>query len=632
MHRLTIHQDSDASRQAILGVAVLSLSSVVVGLVYIGSTIPDFISRMHLYINPDAARICAVARNNFVPCISALGITGFCTCLYVALRRRPGQNDDSKPGLNEASHWSYLIHTIVLAFICVMGIISKPIAIDPEPGLMIELTSNPSVSAVNSNSRRVATNEPQPVRYRRVSTSSRRAPTSVATVSVRHSQTQSQTRPSIVKASKPAIEAAVAQAVQPELSIPPPPPVVFLRPSAPMPQIECKLESPPDEGSDRNEAESPDTETEMNSDVSDETSTVMCFDPRSTLIRQFPSGEAYGVMGIHSLRDDMSESSIAEQPLMLQGSAPVKFAMPEPDMVHDISLSGGALPMLARRRDGESLSMLPPSPHRVGYTRDFSDMARPDVPLRTTCDDHASCSGPPPRDSDAHPLGRYMADMQRRIKRAWFPPKDAPAPIVIHFRVARNGEVSKVRVHKTSGSEIGDRAAIRAIENAAPFRPVMQGSPESLDFEFKFDYYSTRLSSILESRSNSPKHAANLGAPCCAYMSGVQRRIRSMWLPPSGSLKPVVVRFQIFSNGELNFAEIARSSGDRKSDQAGLDALKNAAPFTVPEGSSDNPIDMEFAFSHSGEEPASETVYDKSDDLPDVQKSRKRSKRLLWAR
>lgn len=590
---------------------------------------------MHLYINPDAARICAVARNNFVPCIAALGLTGFLTCFVVAWRRRPGQKGDSKPGLNEASHWSYLIHTIVLAFICVMGIISKPIAIDPEPGLMIELTSNSStVATVNSRSRRKEMNEPERIRQRRASATSRTA--SVANVRVRQThmlQRDHQTR-TVIEGNEPP-DAPVVQVVQDEPALLPSPAPTLPEATAKIafgapPQIECRLERPV-EGSDPKVDASPDRDTAMDSELPETDETVVCFDPRSTLIRQFPSGEAYGVMGIHSLRDDMSESSILEQPLMLQGSAPVKFAMPEPDMVHDISLSGGALPTLARRRAGESLSMLPPGPHRVGYTRDFSDMATPNVPLRTSCEEHASCSGPPPRDSDAHPLGRYMADMQRRIKRAWFPPKDAPAPIVIHFKVAGNGEVSKVRVHKTSGVEIGDRAAIKAIENAGPFHPLPDGSPECLNFEFKFDYYSPRLSSIRESGLNSPKHAANLGAPCCAYMSGVQRQIRSMWDPRSGS-KPVVVRFQIFSDGELNFAEIARSSGDPKADQAGLDAVKNAAPFTVPEGSSDTTIDMEFAFSHSGEEPASETVYDKSDDLPDVQKSRKRSKRLLWAR
>lgn len=65
-----------------------------------------------------------------------------------------------------------------------------------------------------------------------------------------------------------------------------------------------------------------------------------------------------------------------------------------------------------------------------------------------------------------------MADLQRRIKRAWFP----------------QGELSDLKLHKSSGVAIADQAAMKAVQNAAPFRPLPQGSPENIDIQFTFDY------------------------------------------------------------------------------------------------------------------------------------------------
>jgi TonB family protein len=83
----------------------------------------------------------------------------------------------------------------------------------------------------------------------------------------------------------------------------------------------------------------------------------------------------------------------------------------------------------------------------------------------------------------------YMAEMQRRIKRAWFPPKcDQSKRIVCVFKVHRNGEISKLRLTSSGSSELVDKAALKAIESASPFRPLPPGSPDDISVEFTFDY------------------------------------------------------------------------------------------------------------------------------------------------
>lgn len=86
-------------------------------------------------------------------------------------------------------------------------------------------------------------------------------------------------------------------------------------------------------------------------------------------------------------------------------------------------------------------------------------------------------------------FGPYMADLQRRIKRAWFPPKGNESKrVVVVFKVHRGGELSHLRLDRGSGVAIADQAALKAVENAAPFRPLPAGAPDDVDIQFTFDY------------------------------------------------------------------------------------------------------------------------------------------------
>ena len=104
---------------------------------------------------------------------------------------------------------------------------------------------------------------------------------------------------------------------------------------------------------------------------------------------------------------------------------------------------------------------------------------------------NARPNGPKVTDTDsANPdFGPFMADLQRRIKKAWFPPK-APqsANCQVIFKVQLNGELSGLHVSKSSGIAAYDNAALKAVEGAAPFRPLPAGAKEAVDVQFTFDY------------------------------------------------------------------------------------------------------------------------------------------------
>ncbi len=86
--------------------------------------------------------------------------------------------------------------------------------------------------------------------------------------------------------------------------------------------------------------------------------------------------------------------------------------------------------------------------------------------------------------------GPYMRDLEQRIKRNWTPPKgDSSKRVVITFTISRDGRLLNKRIVKSSGVPLADRAAMSAIEQTAPFRPLppeFKGS--SVPIEFTFDY------------------------------------------------------------------------------------------------------------------------------------------------
>lgn len=91
------------------------------------------------------------------------------------------------------------------------------------------------------------------------------------------------------------------------------------------------------------------------------------------------------------------------------------------------------------------------------------------------------------RDPD---FGPYMAELQRRIKRNWQPPRKSQSKrVVVLFTVAKDGRLLNMRVNRSSGEPDADNAAISAVQLSAPFRPLpSEFSGGSIDIQFTFDY------------------------------------------------------------------------------------------------------------------------------------------------
>ena len=87
-------------------------------------------------------------------------------------------------------------------------------------------------------------------------------------------------------------------------------------------------------------------------------------------------------------------------------------------------------------------------------------------------------------------FGPYMRDLHDRIKRRWEPPRGNESKrVVLLFKIAKDGRLLSVSMVKSSGLPAADKAAISAVENAAPFKPLppeLRGS--NVEIQFTFDY------------------------------------------------------------------------------------------------------------------------------------------------
>ncbi|NDJ25163.1 TonB family protein, partial [Nostoc sp. B(2019)] len=94
------------------------------------------------------------------------------------------------------------------------------------------------------------------------------------------------------------------------------------------------------------------------------------------------------------------------------------------------------------------------------------------------------------RDTD---LGPYLKELQRKVRQQWIPEvTQSSRRSVLHFTINRSGQVSNLRIARTSGFNTTDEAAVSAVKRAAPFIPLpttYSGNNISIEFTFVINVY-----------------------------------------------------------------------------------------------------------------------------------------------
>lgn len=100
-------------------------------------------------------------------------------------------------------------------------------------------------------------------------------------------------------------------------------------------------------------------------------------------------------------------------------------------------------------------------------------------------------------------FGPYIAELQRRIRHNWKPPAvKENKHISVIFRIKRDGSLSGLHIHQSSGFPEADEAALDAVRTTAPFRPLPDNyRGQDIPVQFTFDYELSKPHSAAQHRS-----------------------------------------------------------------------------------------------------------------------------------
>ncbi|MEI7474440.1 MAG: energy transducer TonB [bacterium] len=196
-------------------------------------------------------------------------------------------------------------------------------------------------------------------------------------------------------------------------------------------------------------------------------------------------------------------------------------------------------------------------------------------------------------------FGPYMTALQDRLKRNWNLPhmSDENIRVVTYLKIAKSGKLLTYKIIKGSNNSLANEAAISAIINSAPFRPLpMNYDEDDVDIQFTFDYkafYKNNISG-LDSLGNKTK------ADFSPYMRTLQIRIKSNWHPPKSDKNTrVVTFFKIAKSGKLLTYKITKGSDNSSTNEAAINAIIKSAPFApLPLEYDEDDIDIVFTFDY----------------------------------
>jgi len=149
-----------------------------------------------------------------------------------------------------------------------------------------------------------------------------------------------------------------------------------------------------------------------------------------------------------------------------------------------ISRNGKQTPPAVRESD--------PSPSRTEQT--VPQTSTPPVSTAPIHPDGSVATGIVSADPTFFQFPYYATQVREIVDRHWAPPaamlRETHAAVVVHFGILKSGEIIAVTVEKSSGDDLFDQAALRAVYAAKRFPPFPLGlEKEPLEVSFRFSTF-----------------------------------------------------------------------------------------------------------------------------------------------
>lgn len=187
---------------------------------------------------------------------------------------------------------------------------------------------------------------------------------------------------------------------------------------------------------------------------------------------------------------------------------------------------------------------------------------------------------------DAYSKRIYLDNMVKTINSNWLTPLDAKGKSsVISFIVDRNGNLSNVKMLRSSNDDQFDDSAISALCKTDSFGKLVQGQ----DTLYVKAFFSPVFTSVTASEQlpgvkpedNGNINVANIiqGVDFGDYDVTLQNQINANWKPETKQNRSAVMTLNLSKDGSMNSINLVKSSKNGKFDMSVLEAILKSVPL-----------------------------------------------------
>jgi TonB family protein len=201
----------------------------------------------------------------------------------------------------------------------------------------------------------------------------------------------------------------------------------------------------------------------------------------------------------------------------------------------------------------------------------------------------------------------YLNQIHERIKSKWIYPYEASSrgiegELQIEFGIAKSGELQFIKMHRSSGIDILDDYAMRAVQLASPFPPLpaaisKDGLPINGTFKYRIqnsgliinvlDLQGPPEQAPLEDVIKSAREQSSVTLdvtdfPYAWYLRQVLQKVEERWQTQNRSSEPAQkprIYVEIQRDGSIAPPRIEQSAGSSLYDREALRAITEATPF-----------------------------------------------------
>jgi len=183
----------------------------------------------------------------------------------------------------------------------------------------------------------------------------------------------------------------------------------------------------------------------------------------------------------------------------------------------------------------------------------------------------------------ADPIDSYIKAVSPKIHGAWkAPDKTTAQQVVVSLVITADGRISDVKIKEASGDQAFDDATVESMKALEKLPPLPPSAKDGLTLDYTFH----------AGNKNQSTKADNE-----AYVNAFSRKVNSKWRNPKVDRNyQVSIAITADTTGKLVQAKVAKSSGNKLVDEAGLSAAKLAEPYpALPESLGDK-ITITYTF------------------------------------